>query len=161
MHKGSIKLDDLDKQIIYELQRNGRVPFKKIARKLRVSDATVRFRTERMIQRRLLRINATVNPFFFENSIMAAVAMTLSKRSHRKLMQKVSKLSGVRSVTVLTGHYDLWVEVFFHSRQELRRFLEEDLSKFEEITSTQTFIFLETMNKWVEFSDNMVMEYQG
>ena len=153
MNSNPFKLDRIDRQIIFELQKNGRVSYKEIARRLDVSDGTVRFRTERMISKKLLRISASINPFFFENSIMAAVGMTLARRNHQVVMQKISSLAGVRSVSNLTGRYDLWVEVFFDSRRELRKFLIEDLSEFDEITATETFIFLEALDKWVEFPE--------
>ena len=143
--------DAIDRQIISELQKNGRESFKNIARKLDLSDGTIRLRTGKMIAEGLLKITAQVNPLYFENSIAALVGMGLEKRDHRQIMEKIVRLSGVKSVINSTGRYDLLAEVFFHSREELRSFLMEDLNRIGGILSSETFIYLDAIRKWVAF----------
>ena len=144
-------LDALDKKIIIELQHNGRTPYKDIAKKLKVSDGTIRLRTEKMIKRNFLRITASIDPFHFENSITALVGINIAKRSHAEFMQKISKVGGVKSICNATGRYDLLVEVFFDSREALKNFLVSDLSQIGDIAFTETFVYLDALNKWVEF----------
>ena len=143
-------MDDLDRKIIGELQKNGRTSYKDIAKKLRVSDGTIRFRTGRLIRKNILRITASINPFALENGIVALVGMQLEKRTHKKTMEKISRLRGVVSVCNATGRYDLLAEVYLDSQKELSRFLMEDLSRIGGINTTETFIYLDAINKWVE-----------
>ena len=143
--------DDIDRQIIAELQKNGRTSFKDIARKLELSDGTIRLRVGKMIAEGLLKITAQVNPLYFENSIVALVGMSLEKRDHRQIMEKIVRMNGVKSVINSTGRYDIVAEVFFHSREELRSFLMEDLNKIGGILSSETFIYLDAIQKWVDF----------
>jgi Lrp/AsnC family transcriptional regulator for asnA, asnC and gidA len=79
------------------------------------------------------------------------IGMKLERRNHTKIMQKISQLNGVKSVVNLTGRYDILVEVFFDSREELRSFLVEDINKVGGILSSESYIFLDAINKWVEF----------
>lgn len=151
MKKKQLNLDEIDHQIIRELQRNGRESYKNIARKLGVSDGTVRLRTERMIREGYLRITASVDPLFFGNTLTAMIGLTLSIPANSAIMQKISDLTAVQSVINVTGRYDLIVEVFVQSRKDMHRFLVEELSAIVEITSTESFIYLEAQNKWVEF----------
>lgn len=141
---------ELDKKIIIELQKNGRTSYKDIARKLKVSDGTIRFRVGRLIRKNILRITASINPFSLENCIVALVGMQLEKRTHKKTMEKISQLKGVVSVCNATGRYDLLVEVFLDSQKELNKFLMEDLSRIGGINTTETFIYLDSINKWLE-----------
>ncbi len=150
MDKDAIPIDDLNQKIIKELQRDGRISYKEIAKKLKVSDGTIRFRTKRMIRKGLLKISASINPFAIETSITALVGMQLEKRTHKKTMERISKLKGVVSVCNATGQYDLIVEVFLDSRKELNKFLIEDLSRIEGIKTTETFVYLDAINKWIE-----------
>lgn len=143
--------DDIDRQIIAELQKNGRTSFKDIARKLELSDGTIRLRVGKMIAEGLLKITAQVDPLYFENSIVALVGMSLEKRDHRQIMEKIVRMNGVKSVINSTGRYDIVAEVFFHSREELRFFLMEDLNKIGGILSSETFIYLDAIQKWVDF----------
>ncbi len=143
--------DDIDRKIIAELQKNGRASYKHIAGKLDLSDGTIRLRVGKMIAEGLLKITAQVNPLYFENSIVAMICMTLEKRDHRHIMEKIVQMSGVKSVINSTGRYDILAEVFFHSREELRSFLMEDLHQIGGILSSETFIYLDAIHKWVTF----------
>lgn len=142
-------LDHTDKAIIKELQRNGRESYKNIARKLNISDGTVRLRTEKLIQNGYLKISALINPLYFENSIIANVGINLKNRAHREIMEEISKIDHVISVQNVTGRYDIVVEISVNSRKELRKFLVEDLSEINGITSTESFICLEAIDKWI------------
>lgn len=143
-------MDKLDRQIISELQRNGRESYRTIARKLKVSGGTVRLRVHRMIQNNVLRISALLNPFTFEHSIIALIGFRLENRSLEETMKRISKLDGVLSVSTVTGEFDLIVEVFLESRSELKSLLVEELPKIGAIKETETFIFLDGLNKWVQ-----------
>jgi Lrp/AsnC family transcriptional regulator for asnA, asnC and gidA len=146
------EMDDLDRKIILALQQDGRASYKTIAKKLRVSDGTIRFRIGRMVRKNILRITASINPFAVENGLLALVGMQLERRTHKQTMEKISRLKGVVSVSNATGRYDLLVEVFLDSQKELNRFLMEDLSGIGGINATETYIYLHAINKWVELS---------
>lgn len=153
MRQRDNELDELDRRIILELQRDGRRSSRDIGEKLKVSDGTVRFRINRLTERNILRVTASVNPFAFSEGIIAVVGMELEKRTHAPTMQKISRLRGVLSVCNVTGKYDLLVEVFLGSRQELKKFLVEDLSEIEGINRTETFIILDAVYKWIELPE--------
>lgn len=144
-------LDEIDYKIIQELQANGRRPYKEIAKKLRVSDGTVRLRTKKMIEKGLIRIKALINPFKFEHRICAIIGINLERRGHVEKMNQISKLKGVTSVVNATGRYDLFVEVFLDSQKDLMEFLVNEISKVDGIQATETFVYLDGINKWVTY----------
>jgi len=150
MEEKKLVLDDIDRGIIEELQVNGRESYKSIARKLGVSDGTVRLRTERMIRAGYLRISASVNPLFFENTVTALVGINLDRRADRALMEQISALPGVQSVINATGRYDLMVEVSVSTRRGLRKFLVDGLSDIGGVIASESFVYLDAMGKWVE-----------
>ena len=55
-------LDDLDKAIIKALQLDGRRPYAQIGRELRVPEATVRQRAERLIARGIVQVVGVTDP---------------------------------------------------------------------------------------------------
>ncbi len=147
-------LDNIDRSIICELQRDGKTSSRDIAEKLNVSDGTIRFRINKLVKKDILRITASLNPFAFADGMIAMVGMELEKRTHAATMEKIAGLSGVLSVCNVTGKYDLMVEVFLESREKLNTFLIDDLSTIEGITRTETFIVLDAINKWVRLPEN-------
>ncbi|PKN39612.1 MAG: Lrp/AsnC family transcriptional regulator, partial [Deltaproteobacteria bacterium HGW-Deltaproteobacteria-20] len=62
----------------------------------------------------------------------------------------IASLDGVQSVSNVSGRFDLLVEIHVASRNDLRRFLVDDLSALGGIQNTETFLYLETINKWVQ-----------
>ena len=149
MDPKELALDQTDRQIIAALQENGRESYKSIAARLGVSDSTVRLRTERLIRSGYLRISASVNPMFFEDGLTATVGVSLEGRANAEIMRAIAALDGVQSVANVSGRFDLLVEIHVASRNELRRFLVDDLSAVGGIQNTETFLYLETIDKWV------------
>lgn len=143
-------LDDIDRSILRELKADGRASFRVIADKLDIADGTVRSRVHRMTELGILKVSALINPFYFENSILAHIGMQLESRTHHETMKKIAELQGVVSVCNAAGEYDLVVEVFLHSRDELNHFLFGLLPQIEGIKSTHTFVYLDAQNKWIE-----------
>ncbi len=150
MSKEQYTLDPVDVQILQQLQKNGRVSYRTIAEKLDISDGTVRFRVNRMLEANLLKFSALINPFYFQNSILALIGMELESRTHQETMKKISAMEGVISVCNTAGQYDLFVEVFLPSRDDLNRFLFEELPHIEGIKSTHTYVYLDARDKWIE-----------
>lgn len=144
-----VELDDLDESILSALATDGRAPFKEIARSLGVSDGTIRARFSRMVEAGLIRVAVLRNPFARDRCISALVGMELEKRTHRATMEQIASLPGVLSVANVTGGYDLVVELFLPSRDALNTFLFEQLAAVDGIRSTETFVLLDAINKWV------------
>ncbi|MFW5642939.1 MAG: Lrp/AsnC family transcriptional regulator [Alkalispirochaeta sp.] len=144
-------LDDLDLDILTDLSRDGRRSFKEIARRHDVSDGTVRLRVARMVESGAVRIAAMQNPFVRAEGISALIGMQLEKRTHRPTMERIARLPGVLSVSNVTGGYDLIVEVYLPSRDGLNTFLFESLAQVDGIRSTETFVLLDAIEKWIPF----------
>lgn len=153
MSERNFQTDHIDRAIIKALQKNGRESYKNIAKELDVSDGTVRLRVEKMIKNDYLKISASVDPLYFENCIMAQIGINLEAPANKEVMEQISRFKGVQSVNNVTGRYDLVIEVFVDSRKELRQFLVEDLGTISGVSGTESFVFLETINKWAEISD--------
>jgi len=150
VNEREITLDHTDRRIIAALQDNGRESYKNIAQRLGVSDGTVRLRTERLLKSGYLRISASVNPMLFEDGLTATVGVSLEGRANAQIMRAIASLDGVQSVSNVSGRFDLLVEIHVASRNDLRRFLVDDLSALGGIQNTETFLYLETINKWVQ-----------
>ncbi|MEW6672231.1 MAG: Lrp/AsnC family transcriptional regulator [Thermodesulfobacteriota bacterium] len=145
-------IDNLDRALIDAMQKDGRITSVELAKKLKISDATVRFRLKKLTGQNILRITAGINPLAFQEGIAAYIGIELEKRTHPTTMQAIANVKGVVSVCNVTGRYDLLVEVFFESRQDLRKFLFEDLLTIKGINRTETFVVLEGINKWTELA---------
>jgi Lrp/AsnC family transcriptional regulator for asnA, asnC and gidA len=141
--------DDTDWKIISVL-KTGAVPNNTIARKLGVSEGTVRARLKRLKEAGILQIRALMNPDVLSNKqlVIVAVRVAESKLLERKA-EELSRLENVLSVSIASGRYDLIAEVLVDSNRGLVRFLTEELSSIEGILASESFIMLKSYNKYV------------
>jgi Lrp/AsnC family transcriptional regulator for asnA, asnC and gidA len=141
--------DDTDWKIISILKK-GAVPNNTIARKLGVSEGTVRARLKRLKEAGILRIRALINPDVLSNKqlVLVGVRVAESKMLERKA-QELAGLENVLSVSIASGRYDLIAEVLVDSNRGLVRFLTEELSTIEGILTSESFIMLKSYNKYV------------
>ena len=121
-----------------------------IAKKLGVSEGMIRQRIKRLQDADIFKIRALRNTEVLENQQLAIVTANISES---KLLDKKAKeiltLKNVLSVSILSGQYDLLIEVLVDSNKGLIKFLTEQLSKIEGISKTETFLMLKSYNKWV------------
>jgi Lrp/AsnC family transcriptional regulator, regulator for asnA, asnC and gidA len=136
-------LDDLDKQLLKYLQKDGRLSYTELAEILNTTVGTVRNRVQRLMDQDKLKIVGVVNPFL---TGMPSVAMFGMKVTMSKLTQVINQLveiPEVRFVAASTGRYDLFVEVITTTNTDLYRIIKEEFSKIDGIESTESSMFLE------------------
>ena len=72
------RVDEVDKGIIEALQRNGREPFRRIAARLGVSEATIRARYARLRDDHILQVTGVTNPLGLGFEAQAMVGIRTS-----------------------------------------------------------------------------------
>ncbi len=146
-------IDDLDKRIILELQQDARKPYKEIAKKVEVSEGTVRNRVVRLIDRGILKLQARVNPFAFPNKISALVGVSVKGREHEETMERIAQIPCVTSVWNATGRFDLFFEVMVDSLEDLNNVLfGKVLGEIGGVLNTETFVTLHSTTKYFKLS---------
>ncbi|HEY3072914.1 MAG TPA: Lrp/AsnC family transcriptional regulator [Candidatus Limnocylindrales bacterium] len=136
------EVSPLDKRIIEHLQEDGRKPFTQIATELGVSEAAVRARTNRMVERGILQIVGVTDPLRLG---FQQVAMIGIKCEANKLMQVADRLAEfpeVDYVVITAGSYDILIETVSEDNEALLRFLAERLRAIDGVRETETFVYL-------------------
>jgi Lrp/AsnC family transcriptional regulator for asnA, asnC and gidA len=137
-------MDQLDLDIISYLQSNGRMPFTDIANALNVSEGTVRNRVTRMMQEHVLQIVGMVDPKKLGYDAPAVINISVQPQLLNKVAKTISKFSEVSYLIMVSGDFDLLVEVLCKDRDHLAKFLNEKLLKVPGINNTQTSMVLHT-----------------
>jgi Lrp/AsnC family transcriptional regulator for asnA, asnC and gidA len=135
-------LDDLDKAIIRCLQLDGRRPYAQIGRELKVPEATVRQRAERLISRRVVQIVGVTDPLAMGFQQPALIGLKVEAVKLEEIAQKIGALDEVTYLVVTAGRFDLMCEVVCEDNDHLLRVLTEDLAKIPGIRSTETLVEL-------------------
>jgi Lrp/AsnC family transcriptional regulator for asnA, asnC and gidA len=145
-----MKMDKINILILKEL-RDGRKPFKEIAKKLSVSENTIRSRVNKMIETGILAITGLVNPEYIPGHKVVMIGVKLNTMSLVDKGKEFSKLRGVVSVCVVTGRFDLILIVFLKENFGLLEFYTNEVTKISYVQSVETFVVYKNYNLTVPY----------
>ncbi len=121
------ELDALDLQIIAELRQRGRQANTDIARRLGVSESTIRSRFQRLVKEGIIRVAAAVNLTRLGYDLHVIVGVHCAADRIADVMRELADVEEVRMVSAVSGAWDLLLTASFRSRDDLFSFLTERL----------------------------------
>jgi Lrp/AsnC family transcriptional regulator for asnA, asnC and gidA len=136
------EVSELDKRIIEHLQQDGRRPFTQIAAELGVSEAAVRARTNRLVERGIIQIVGVTDPLKLGFQQMAMVGVRCERDKLLAVAEAVAGFAEVDYVVITAGTYDLLVETVCEDNTALLDFLATKLRAIEGVRDTETFVYL-------------------
>lgn len=140
-----MKIDEINVSIINHL-KDGRVPFKKIADDLHVSEGTIRARVKKLQEEGVLEITGLVDPEAIPDNYLVMVGVKLKDMDLVTKGEEFSKLHGVVSVCVVTGRFDLILMVMLKKNFGMVEFYTEEVSQIENVRSVETFVVYKSFN---------------
>lgn len=151
-------VDELDRQIIVELQQDGRETFTSIAKKLGVTEGSVRRRVKQLINNKMIRIAAEPNLSRMGFEFMSIIGMQVKMSDIRLVADVLARKPNVCHVAFVTGRYDLMALVVAHSNRELSDFMENVISTTPSILRTETFVNLDVIKgSWTGSDTSQIM----
>ena len=145
----AMQLDKTDWDII-ELLSEQYLSNNEIARRLEVSEGTIRRRIKVLQDEGIMRIKAQLDPNVMEERQIAMVTANVAEPNLLdKKARELSRLKGVSSVSILSGQFDLLIEVIVDSNHGLMRFLIDELSTVDGLSKTETFVILKSYGKYI------------
>lgn len=143
------KPDELDWKII-EILKEEDQSNNAVARQLGISEGTVRQRLKRLKEADILRIRAQINPEVLANQQLAMVGISLQESCFLKeRVEDIAALPSVLSASITSGRFDIIAEVLSESNHGLVDFLTHQLSEVKGIRTTETFVILKSLKKYV------------
>ena len=140
-------LDALDREILTELVRDGRLPNNVLAERLGVAPSTCLLRTQNLIKRGVIRgFRADVDQARLGADLQAIVSVRVrpgARGSLVELGQRLAQERGVLNVYFVAGAFDFLVHVAASDTEGLRNFVTQTLSARPETESTQTSLVFE------------------
>lgn len=140
--EGQAKIDRIDQKIIKILNKDGRTPFAQIAKQLGVSTGMIRQRYQRLVQGGVLQIVAITNPLLMGFAIMAQIGVKADVKRLEEIADEIAQFEEVVYLVLLTGSYDLHVEVVCRDKAHLLNFLTKKLHAVSGVKEAETFMYL-------------------
>ena len=126
--KRSEQLDGVDRRILNILQADGRLSFRSVARRLRVSDATVRERVARLLEREVIKgFSALVDPERAGMEVICLISVEADPEVAGQVAEELAEVEEVKLVMETGERRNLLVLGVFPSRDSLNEFLDQSL----------------------------------
>lgn len=136
------KLDKIDQQILTILMRDGRTSNVDIARMIGSSEATVRRRIQAMIDNGTMEVIAVANPNKIGLRVHVIIGIVTELGRIHEVAEQLGALKPIRFLAYTTGPYNMIVQAYFNSNEELFHFLTEQVAYIPGITKTETVTVL-------------------
>ncbi|NUQ36256.1 MAG: Lrp/AsnC family transcriptional regulator [Caldilineales bacterium] len=137
-------MDQLDRSILAILQQDGRTPYTEIAQRLEISEGTARNRVARLMEKGALQIVGMIDPYQLGFDAPALIGVSVQGANLEDVAACIAHFPEVSYLVMVSGEFDLIVEVLCRDREHLATFLNQQLRKTPGVFRTQTFMILET-----------------
>jgi Lrp/AsnC family transcriptional regulator, regulator for asnA, asnC and gidA len=141
-------MDDTDLRIVAVLAEDGRMPNSEIARRLGVSEGTVRQRLKKLIDTGIVKIQAMVNSEEVPNLYPVLIGIKLEGREIERFAEQINQFSEVQRTMVITGRYDILISLLLDSHRDLVDFVTTKLWKIPGVRDSETYICLKNYDPW-------------
>jgi Lrp/AsnC family transcriptional regulator for asnA, asnC and gidA len=135
-------LDDANRAIIEELQRDGRRPYSAIAEVVGLSEAAVRQRVQKLREAGVIQVVAVTDPKQVGFARQAMVGIR-ADGDIRKLAAELAAVAEIDYVVVCAGRFDILVEVVCEDDTHLLELLNSTVRALPGVRDAETFVYLE------------------
>jgi DNA-binding Lrp family transcriptional regulator len=141
-----LSVDETDRIIISFLQRDSRTPAAEIAKRLGLSETTVRNRIRKLADSGVIR-SFTVNLDLAKlGKAVAALIMVNTKKDQLEAVKELSAINEAVDIYSLTGEFDYVVKVICENPTELEKIIEK-IRTCPSVEKTTTFVVLSTVRQ--------------
>ena len=135
--------DKLDLKIISILREDGRTSNAGIARKVGVSEGTVRRRLKNLVQEEFIQVVALPDAAKMGNNSQALLGVQVDPDKVDVVADAIKSLPEVTWVAVTTGSYDIFAWATLPSAEALGIFLRAKVGIVPGVRRTETFVNLD------------------
>jgi Lrp/AsnC family transcriptional regulator for asnA, asnC and gidA len=137
---GPFVLDDLSKQIIEQLQSDGRKPYAAIGKAVGLSEAAVRQRVQRLQEAGVMQIVAVTDPLTLGFPRQAMIGVTC-EGDLEAVADELAAIEEIDYVVLTAGSFDILVEVVCEGDRHLLDILSK-IRAIPAVRATESFVYL-------------------
>jgi len=133
-------LDDISKEIIEQLQQDGRRSYAAIGKAVGLSEAAVRQRVQRLLDAGAMQIVAVTDPMTLGFRRQTMIGIRCSGQLE-PVADQLAAMHEIDYVVITAGSFDLLIEVVCEDDDELLEILSR-VRSIPSVTMTETFVYL-------------------
>ena len=148
------RFDELDMRILSELTKDASISVPRLSKKLNVN-AVLYSRIKRLAKRSLIKnFTVIVNESMLGINVKATVGINRDPKLKDPIHAELMKIPEIRSLTEVTGRFDMIVNISAHTLEELHNVVIARIGKIEGIQNTETFVEMQRTDKEPHYTEN-------
>src|SRR5574339_868007 len=140
-------------KILTELTKDASISVPQLSKKLNINSSVLYSRIKRLSKRSLIKkFKIIVNENMLGLNIKATVGINCDPKRKEPIHEELLQISEVRSLSEVTGRFDMIVNVNASTLEELHNVVIERIGKIEGIQNTETFVEMQRTEKDADYS---------
>lgn len=135
-------MDSIDRQIIAALNEDGRAANAKIAKKVKVSEGTVRRRLKKLTSDKTINIVTVQDPQKMGYQSEVLIGMQVEPDMLEEVASRMAEFKYTTLVSITTGTYDVFAWATLPNAESLGEFIRDHVGKTPGVQRTETFVSL-------------------
>jgi len=141
------KLDRIDKNILFELQKNGRLSNIDLSKYVGLSPTPCLERVKRLeADKYILGYSAKLNPEYLDAALLVFVEITLTKTSpdvFDEFSKAVQTLDVIQECHLVSGNFDFLLKTRVKDMSSYRDLLGETLLRLPSVSESRSYVVME------------------
>ncbi len=144
----TVKVDNLDLQILSELSYDASISVPRLSKKINVNSSVIYSRIKRLVKRKLIeRFTIVVNDAELGYDVKALTGINMDSKKRDHIIEELFKIDGVREIAEVTGRFDILVTMYSKSLENMHKMVSEKIGRIDGIQSSESFIEMKSRTK--------------
>jgi Lrp/AsnC family transcriptional regulator, regulator for asnA, asnC and gidA len=139
-------LDQINKDIVEQLQQDGRRSYATLAKAVGLSEPAVRQRVQKLLDTGVMQIVAVTDPLMLGFARQAMIGIR-ADGDLRGIADQLAALDEIDYVVICTGSFDLLVELVVSDDEQLLDILNDDIRAIPGVRDTEVFVYLKLVKQ--------------
>lgn len=142
------RFDELDMRILSELTKDASISIPQLSKKLNINSSVLYSRIKRLMKRDLIKkFTILINDSQLGINIKATVGINRDPKLKEPIHNELLKIPEVRSLIEVTGRFDMILNIYARTLEELHKVVIERIGKIDGIQATETFVEMQRTDK--------------
>jgi Lrp/AsnC family transcriptional regulator for asnA, asnC and gidA len=145
------EIDHVDADMIQLLQKDGRLSNIEIAKKVGISETTVRNRLKRLIEDEYIQIVAVSNPFKLGFEVAGDLYIDVEMKQIENVIKELKHIKELWYIVITTGDTNINAEFIVKTREDLNDLIFNKISKIDGVIRTQVSVIMKFEKRKYDF----------
>lgn len=145
------EIDRVDHQLIRLLQKDGRLSHIELAKKIGISETTVRTRLKRLVEEEIIQVVAVANPLKLGFEVTGDLYIHAEMKKITQVLSELKKFRELWYIVMTTGETNINAEFVVENFEALNELIFNRISKIDGVIRTEISVIMKYEKRAYDF----------